>query len=319
MAAELPPRVLYASPFIPPEFIAAHGLKPHRFTESASTDCHQGRCGTAAGFDAALAGGDLAILATSCDQMRRSGEDATVPLFRFALSATWDNANALRGYRSELERLSRFLVRHGGSAPDRATLAKHLLDHDTRRARLRAGCAALPGRAAAEAIATWAETGVVPNTDPVPEADGGRVPIALLGGPIPRHEFALYDLIESCGARVALDGSEGGERGLAAPIDRRNATDDPLDELANAYFLGIPDAFRRPDSLLYTWLDRMIPERGLRAVVVRLDPWCDLWRAQVPRLKDWGRLPVLAIESGEPVGNAPRLATRLGALAEMLR
>ena len=145
------------------------------------------------------------------------------------------------------------------------------------------------------------------------------MPIALLGGPVPRADFALYDLIEACGARVALDGSESGERGLAAPLDRRLAADDPLAALGDAYFLGLPDAFRRPDSLLYTWLDRLIPERGLRAVVVRLDPWCDLWRAQVPRLKDWGRLPVLAIESGESPGATPRLATRLQALAEMLR
>ncbi len=309
-------RVLYSSPFIPPEFITAHGHRPSRVLSAAATDCHQGRCAVAAGFDEALEHGDLGIVVGSCDQMRRSADGRVAPTFRFHLPATWTTANAARQYGDELQRLSVFLQRHGGHAP--ADLAAHLLDHDTRRARLRAGCALLPARAAAEAIAAYAVSGVVPASDPVAQPPDGRVPIALLGGPLPAAAFALYDLIEASGARVVLDGCESGERGLAAPCDRRLAADDPLAALVDSYFLAIPDAFRRPDSLIFTWLERGIAERGVRAVVVRPDPWCDLWRAVVPRLQDWGRLPVVLAEGDGERGGHARLVTRLEALVEML-
>lgn len=309
--------VVHASPFIPPEFIAAHGLTPVRVLAAAPpADCHQGRCATAAGFAAAARPDDLLVVVGGCDQMRRSAEERTAPTFRFHLPATWTTANAVRLYRDELLRLSRCLIRHGGRQP--TDLAEHLLDHDARRARLRAGCACLPARAAAEALARYAADGAVPAADPVPLPDDGRVRVALLGGPLPPEAFALYDLVEACGARIALDGGEGGERGLAAPCDRRLARDDPLAALVDAYFLAIPDAFRRPDSLLFAWLERGIAERGVRAVILRPDPWCDLWRAVAPRLRDWGRLPVVVAEAGDEAGARPRLATRIEALVEML-
>ena len=315
-------RVLISSPFIPPEFIAAYGFMPSRVAAQASTDCHQGRCAVAAGIVQGVArteSTDLAVIATSCDQQRRSGDDAHIPVFHFNLPATWNSVTAARIFRDEIERLGRFLVRHGGVAPDLASLASHALDHDERRRRLRAGCALLPSRAAAEVLADYAEHGRIPAADPVPLARDDSVPVALLGGPLPRASFGLHDLIISAGARVALDGTEHGERGLPAPFDRRRVAEDPLGELVNAYFLSIPDAFRRPDRLLYDWLEQGVAERGLRAVVVRCDPWCDLWRAQVPRLKDWNRLPVLLIEAGEDRASLPRLRTRIEALVEMLR
>lgn len=306
-------RAVYSSPFIPPEFIAAHGLRPHRTLAAAgAVACHAGRCATAAGLEGAAGSEDLLIVAGSCDQMRRSAEDRTGPVFRFALPATWETANAARVYRDELLRLSGCLQRHGGHAP--RDLAARLLDHDERRSRLRSACQHLPARAASEALARYAADGEVPGAEAVPVADDGRVPLALLGGPLPPDGFVLHELVERCGGRIALDGSEGGERGLAAPCDRRLAADDPLAAIVACYFLGIPDAFRRPDALLFAWLDRAIAERGVRGVLLRSDPWCDHWRACAARLADWGRLPVVLIEDGA----SARLATRVGALVEML-
>lgn len=314
-------RVLHASPFIPPEFIAAHGLLPVRVSAHAAAPCHQGRCAAAAGFDAALAAaapGDLAVATTSCDQLRRTGARAACPVFRFDLPATWQGATAAGIYREELQRLSRFLVRHGAIAPDPRRLSDALLDHDRRRAVLRDACALLPPRAAADLLADYAERGAVPAAAAPPPAADRRPGIALLGGPLPRAGFALYDHIEAAGLRVALDGSETGERGLAAPLDRRQAASDPVDELVAAYFLSIPDAFRRPDEMLFAWLERHIAPRGLRAVVLRCDPWCDLWRGLLPRLHAWGRLPAVLLEAADGPGAAARQRTRLEALAEML-
>ncbi len=70
--------IAYSSPFVPPEWIAAHGLRPLWLRLSAAT----GRPATAVGrgicpyagalIAAALAGIDASalVLSTTCDQMR---------------------------------------------------------------------------------------------------------------------------------------------------------------------------------------------------------------------------------------------------------
>ena len=88
--------VAYSSPFVPPEWIAAHGLRPWRLiggdvvpagTGAAavgrSLPIPQGVCPYARAMldDLADARGslDAAILTTTCDQMRRVGELLPAP------------------------------------------------------------------------------------------------------------------------------------------------------------------------------------------------------------------------------------------------
>ena len=89
----------------------------------------------------------------------------------------------------------------------------------------------------------------------------GGVPVAVVGGPMVTDDFALFDLVESCGASVVLDATESGERTWPAPLDRRRVRDDPLGVLADAYFGHIPDAFRRPNTEFYRWFQRELADR----------------------------------------------------------
>ena len=90
-----------------------------------------------------------------------------------------------------------------------------------------------------------------------------------------------------------LDGSESGERTLPAPPDAERMRTDPLAELAHVYFDAIPDVFRRPNDSLYAWLRQEIGRRGVRGLLVRRYLWCDLWHAEVPRLRQESSVPVL--------------------------
>ena len=87
------------------------------------------------------------------------------------------------------------------------------------------------------------------------------IPLAVLGGPLLETDCAFFDLVEHAGGRVVLDATEGGERTLPRPFDPARLAADPLEELADAYFDGIPDAFRRPNSRLYEWLGRELAAR----------------------------------------------------------
>ena len=89
--------------------------------------------------------------------------------------------------------------------------------------------------------------------------------------------------------------------------------------LVEAYFGMIPDAFRRPNNLLYQWLDREIANRGVRGIIFRSYVWCDIWNAEAQRTKEWSQVPLLAIVSYGSKETDGHIASRLEAFLEMLR
>ena len=142
------------------------------------------------------------------------------------------------------------------------------------------------------------------------------MPIALLGPPLMRDDFDVFDKIEAAGGFVALDATDSGERTVPRPFDRRKLRDEPLLELADAYFGGITHPSRRPDSEFYRWLGRELAERGIRGIILRRYVWCDTWHAELRRLQEWSELPVMDIDVED--GEAPGRSTRIQAFIEML-
>jgi len=159
--------VIYSSPFVPAEWIAAHGLRPARIRPDPaaalpSTAPLAGMCPYARAFIGEVAaerGSDAAVLATTCDQMRRAAEWLTLgggpPVFLMNVPATWQTPASARLYRDELQRLGRFLVGLGGAAPSREFLAETIAAYDARRELLRGTLGALTARQASEAIARY--------------------------------------------------------------------------------------------------------------------------------------------------------------------
>jgi benzoyl-CoA reductase/2-hydroxyglutaryl-CoA dehydratase subunit BcrC/BadD/HgdB len=133
-------------------------------------------------------------------------------------------------------------------------------------------------------------------------------------------DYEIFDLVEQVGGRVVLDGTESGERTVPAGFDRERAEDDSLGELVRAYFDTIPDVFRRPNTAVHHWIDRHVRARHVRGIVFRRYVWCDLWHAELERLRQSSPVPVLEIDvdrdDGSPHG---RTRSRLEAFIEMLQ
>ena len=129
----------------------------------------------------------------------------------------------------------------------------------------------------------------------------------------------VFDLIEEAGGHVAFDSTETGELTLPAPTDRRLLDEDPMSALAEAYFGSIPTAFRRPNSLLFSRLQREIQDRGIKGVVLHRFVWCDTWHAEARRLHDWLPVPTVELDASDEGSDVQRTRTRLGAFMEGLR
>ena len=324
-------RVIFTSPFVPAEFIEAHGLAPNRIIsggagKSTSFDYIEGLCPYAQAFlsdvcqETQVA---AAVLVTSCDQMRRVADlirrESPLPLFLMNVPCTWQTSGSGRLYRSELGRLGRFLVQLGGRFPSTSEMASAMRRYDDRRRNLRAARGQMSARRYAEALATFIRDGRLALDDDAtrPPADG--IPLALVGGPLPTTDFWLFDEIERFGGRVVLDGSESGERTLPAPFDCRRLEDDPIGALMDAYWGTIPEAFQRPNSRLYVWLKRELEQCGARGLIVRHYVWCDIWHAEAQRMAEWASIPVLHIDVERGALSKERTSGRLQAFLEVVR
>jgi len=336
--------IAYCNPFVPPEWIAAHGVQPTwmqvRFAEGRPF-VHAGRaiCPYAGVvIDEVLSDlqASAVVLTTTCDQMRYSAamleSQGDVPIFLMNVPSTWQTDAAGKLYRDELERLGRFLVRFGGRTPTKEKLAEVLFAYDDARSSVRAARPRLSAMQFVKAIAgvrgsatekegeshlSERPSGSCTQMSPDPFSSLG-VPLAILGGPLLEKDHAIFDLVEKGGGRLVLDAAEGGERTLPARLDRERVQADPLGELTRAYFNTIPDVFRRPNDELYQWLGQKLVSRRVRGILLHRYVWCDIWHAELARLKEWSPVPVLEIDECDDDASLSRTAGRIEAFLEML-
>lgn len=321
-------RIVYTCPYVPAEWIAAHELTPSRIQPPGNLELFhsklgEGICHYMHGFvtEASKAHADAVIFTTVCDQMRRApecmDEDAAFPIFLMNIPASWQSIESYRLYISELRRLGTFLSEIGGTAPTRERLLELMRIYDDKRKALLEARSEMMPKAFSQSLIRFHRTGDIH----VEKNKGARprgTPIALIGGPLTRMDLTLFDVIQEAGGYVALDGTETGERTLPGRFRRQETARDPFMELADAYFGTIPDAFRRPNSALYRWIQKEINGRDIEGIVFIRNVWCDLWHAELHRMRDWLQVPLLDIDLN---GDDPviRNATRIQAFMEILR
>jgi benzoyl-CoA reductase/2-hydroxyglutaryl-CoA dehydratase subunit BcrC/BadD/HgdB len=326
--------VFLTSPWIPAEWIRAHGLTPRGLW--SLPDFQPGAGAIAAGVCAlaeaavqlAAARPDAAVIfSTSCDQLRRGFDTAAFRgqprAFLFNLPATGQTAVVEQMFRSELERLGRFLLTLGGRKPTPETLRQSMRQAGaTRECLLEAAPASSP-HGLAKAVARFHWDGTFLPTPPAPPIKQ-QIPLALAGGPLLAAHWKWLDEIEAAGGRVVLNATETGERSLLPAFDFENhgngdAAAQPFDVLVRGYCHHIADVFQRPNTRLYAWLKARIEARHVRGIVLWHFTGCDLWRAEAQTLHENFGLPVLLLEAGEEPGTAPRDLTRLQAFVETLK
>ncbi len=323
-------RVAYCNPFVPPEWIAAHGLAPVWLmldgrSAHGPEATRRGICPCVAALLARAADGidaDALVLTTVCDQMRYASayleSQSGAAQFLMNVPSTWQASGPRALYRQELERLGAFLVKCGGRTPTNDQLAETIERYERERLR---GWEKRPLMTARQ----WSETvlkmrGELPLD--LPLCEGGRVDgirLVVIGGPVLAEDGSFLDMIEEAGGWIVSDGTETGERTLPVRGRRERLQIDPLDELVRIYFDTIPDPFRRPNTVFYDWLGERIAAASARGVILRRYPFCDLWHGEAGRIRQWSPVPVLDLDVAVgDEGEGARTRGRIEAFLEML-
>jgi benzoyl-CoA reductase/2-hydroxyglutaryl-CoA dehydratase subunit BcrC/BadD/HgdB len=329
-------RVFLTSPWIPAEWVRAHGLEPRGIwsAEPFARGAPALTAGVCAVAESVLRFAETqpdsaVVFTTACDQMRRAFDAAKfhgcTRVFLFNLPAT-HTAAARRLYRAELQRLGTFLVEQGGQAPLPENLKHEMRQTDDARRCLRGAAPLAAPRSFMDSVARFLDTGVF--AAPAVAQPGHGVPLALVGGPWSAADGDLFQAIETAGGSVVLNATEVGERSLAPVFDgadqRPSAglnlhhSPDAFELLADGCFDGMVDVFQRPNIRLYDWLRPRLLARQVRGIVLWCHTACDLWRAEMQGLREGFGLPVLLLESGETGAISPRDNTRLQAFVEAL-
>jgi benzoyl-CoA reductase/2-hydroxyglutaryl-CoA dehydratase subunit BcrC/BadD/HgdB len=328
--------IAYSSPFIPVEWIAAHGLKPRWLRprsggEQSISVATRGVCPYAGALlDTLIAeGGDSAfVLTTICDQMRYAAAMAEskgrCPVFLLNVPSTWQTDEVRELYLDELRRFGRFMEGLGGKSPSKVKLTEVMREYERARQSLVDKRDTFSARQFADELAQLrggASRTLRSQAEPGNEVRSSKgMPLAVVGGTVLEDDMVFFDFLENAGGRVVLDATEAGERTLPRKFDAERLAADPLRELADAYFTAIPDVFRRPNSGFYDWLGRELAERRVRGIVFRRYVWCDLWHAELQRLKQWSPVPVLDLDAGaDDASAAGRTEGRIESFLEMLR
>lgn len=296
-------QVYYTSPWVPPEWIKAHGLEPRGVwsADELGAEPHPTGAGVCAfansvGCFAERHADSAVIFSTHCDQLRRAfdavGGSGLERRFLFNLPATWQSAAARRLFVSELERLGGFLVKLGGHVPSAEALAETMNQYGSARRQLLEAATRVPARTYAEAIARFHWDGSV-NLPAARQNNDRGTAVALVGGPLPRGHWHVMDLIESAGGRVVLNATEAGERSLSSDAAVEEAPGagtslPPLralpaatpEDLARLCLDNCADVFQRPNTRLYAWLKPRLRSRQVRGIVLWHYVGCDLWRTE---------------------------------------
>jgi len=351
-------QVVYTSPWIPPEWVEAHGLGARwvgavALAGRAEVTLHQGRCSHAATVVShrweAEPGVVAVVTSTTCDQMRYATawmeQNSAVPVFLLNVPATWQTAAARNQYKAELARLGRFLASVGGTQPNGERLVVAASRWQQKRDGFLQRCEALSGSLLGRSL--WRLHSPVDSTAGRSAVAGGTTKqrpeqsrrlsdewkqqherhgerpfcrLAIVGGPLLPCDCPLYQIVQQAGGQVVLDATEWGQRTLPGRIDAARFAADPLEELAAAYFDVIPDVFRRPNDPMYAWLAEHVEDVRAEGLIVVRRVWCDLWHGEHVRLRERLGLPVLQIDiEQDDLPARERIASRVESFVEMLR
>jgi benzoyl-CoA reductase/2-hydroxyglutaryl-CoA dehydratase subunit BcrC/BadD/HgdB len=131
-------------------------------------------------------------------------------------------------------------------------------------------------------------------------------------------ELDWLRLLEEAGLSVVADATCTGDRAVDFAVGSAGA-DDPLGDLARAYFRRPPCLFVRPNDEFYAYASRLAAERGARAVVWRSVRGCDIHALESQRAaRKLGR-PFLALDMSYGDSGSLRIRTRVEAFAESFR
>ena len=157
---------------------------------------------------------------------------------------------------------------------------------------------------------------------PIPKHSGrhdnkDKIRLMIVGSPIGYGDNFIQNALEkSTDASIVYDATCTGNRFIKIDVP---LSGDIIANIALAYFNRPSCVWRRPNSGFYQYIKKVVERYRVQGVIYKTLKFCDLWKYEVKRFKDWVNLPVIQIENTYSPAQNAQISKRIAAFLETFR
>lgn len=267
------------------------------------------------------------VVPSTCDQMKRQGDkwyhDFNVPTYHLFVPATWQDPACQEIYWQEIKWLSEELAELSGHKPRAGTL-KHIVNqYNEARKRL----SRLGGYLSYQDYFALGHLFFISTVEDflyylgeiekaVARPLSPKTRLMLVGSPVGVGDtFIQQTLSKYPDADIVCDATCTGKRAfdINIPLDG-----DLIANIAAAYFTRPPCIRRRPNNQFYDYIKTLISKYRIDGIIYKTLKFCDLWKYELKRFKDWAGCPTVGIETTCSNAMDAQADKRLSAFLEMV-
>lgn len=329
--------------YVPPEIIEAYGFIPVRLAGMGSGQAeNEGEkfihneacsfCKECLGLKSLKQlphdGVDYVVIPSPCDQMKRHGEkwhlDFGVPTYHLFVPATWEDASCQDIYWQEIKWLAEELK----AIKVRERSLQTIVDQYNE-ARQRLIC--LSSRLNYEDLFNLTHLFFISPVseflhylDQIEEhvtsesvVSSERIRLMLVGSPIGYGDNFIQQILEPHrDIQIVYDATCTGQRSFDINIPLGGNS---IANIATTYFSRPPCVWRRPNNQFYQYIQELISKYQVHGIIYKTLKFCDLWKFELKRFKDWAECPVLGVETTYSPAQDAQIEKRISAFLDMFK
>lgn len=271
---------------------------------------------------------DYVIIPSSCDQMKRQGErwypEFKTPSYHFFVPATWEDPSVQEIYWQELKWLAGELGALSQHQLDSTRLKTIVDQYNQARKQIRR-LNSLLGHEDAFNLAHLSFISPVSDLlkylDQIESAlepcSPREIRLMVVGSPIGYGDRFLKDALTNYPeAQIVYDATCTGARAFEIDIP---LSGDILANIATGYFTRPPCIWRRPNTQFYQYIKDLITKYQINGIIYKTLKFCDLWKFEFKRFKDWVGLPTVHIENTYSYAQSAQVNKRISIFMDMIK
>ncbi|MFH1228127.1 MAG: 2-hydroxyacyl-CoA dehydratase family protein [Planctomycetota bacterium] len=273
---------------------------------------------------------DRLIIPSGCDQMKRHGEkwnlDFNIPTYHLFVPATWEDPSSQNIYWQEIKWLADELDTLAQNNPDRKPINQVVAQYNEARKRFMRlsglmdyadyfNLAHLFFISPVSDFLRYLDR-IEQRLEPNP-ATSGKTRLLLVGSPVGYGDnFIQKALAKHPDAEIVYDATCTGHRSFDMDIP---LSGDMIANIAASYFTRPPCIWRRPNTQFYQYIKGIIAKYRIDGIIYKTLKFCDLWKYEFKRFKDWAECPVIGIENTYSSSQDAQINKRISAFLETFK
>lgn len=271
---------------------------------------------------------DYVIIPSACDQMKRQGEkwhhDFNVPTYHLFVPVTWEDSSCQDIYWQEIKWLADEL---NTLAQNKPKPLKEIVDrYNKARKRLMRLSGILNYADSFNLAHLFFISPVrdflhyldeIENAIGQKPASSEKTRLMLIGSPVGYGDNFLQKILAKYpNTDIVYNATCTGQRAFDVDIP---ITGDMIGNIASSYFTRPPCIWRRPNNQFYQYIQDLISKHQVDGIIYKTLKFCDLWKYELKRFKDWAGCPVVGIENTYSQAQDAQIDKRISAFLDVIK